>query len=526
MILLLLACVSPPEQEANLQLPLSNTKLLRRMSLDVRGSLPTLEEYSMVQGDDVNWSLVADTLLDDPDFEEHLVHRFADLWHTRVDSFDIVSDDFNLDAHDWWFPFNRTIGEEPLRLMAHIAYNDLPWTEIVTSDTVMANDLTASIFPIEYADGIEPEELSPSNLSNWKEAYYTDGRPPVGILSTNGLWWRYPTDAFNMNRTRAAMITKMLLCDDYLARPIDFSASDDILENTETAIKEDPSCLTCHASLDPLSSAMFGFWWIERYNPLEATYYHPERELMGMEMMGVSPAWFGTPVLGFAQVGEQIANDIRFSQCTVRQSLSMLYQRDIKASDFSQISAIQDDFEPEFLYKSIWKSILLSEEYRLEHPNSDYPHTQGNRLMSPYQMEHSMRVLTDYIWESRNFELMDIDYRTMAGGIDGYQTFERQYYPNLSSTVVLQRLAQAHARAAIESGLEGFDFTLTFQDPSFQQQLEDLRMMLHGEQADEVWIGETLQLWIQVYDASNQNAFAAWEVVLGAILQDVDFVRY
>ena len=115
------------------------------------------------------------------------------------------------------------------------------------------------------------------------------------------------------------MLTKMLLCDDYLARPIDFSASDDILENTETAIKEDPSCLTCHASLDPLSSAMFGFWWIERFNPLEATYYHPERELMGMEMMGVEPSWFGQPVQGFAEVGERIANDIRFSQCTITQ---------------------------------------------------------------------------------------------------------------------------------------------------------------------------------------------------------------
>ena len=60
--------------------------------------------------------------------------------------------------------------------------------------------------------------------------------------------------------------------------------------------------------------------------PLEATYYHPERELMGMEMMGVEPSWFYQPVLGFAEVGERIANDIRF-QCTITQSLEMLYQQ-------------------------------------------------------------------------------------------------------------------------------------------------------------------------------------------------------
>ena len=111
---------------------------------------------------------VVDSLLDSPEYQEHLVHRFGDLWHTRVDQFDIVADDFNLDSYEWWFPFARTVGEEPLRLMAHIAANDLPWTEIVTSDTVLTNDLLATIFPVEYLDGSLPEELSTNNLSEWR----------------------------------------------------------------------------------------------------------------------------------------------------------------------------------------------------------------------------------------------------------------------------------------------------------------------------------------------------------------------
>ena len=146
--------------------------------------------------------------------------------------------------------------------------------------------------------------------------------------------------------------------------------------------------------------------------------------------------------------------------------------------------------------------------------------------MSPYQMEHSLRTLTDYVWIGNGFELMDIDYRTMAGGVDGFQTFEQQQYPSLSSTVVLERLAQAHAAAAKRSGMLDFRFDIDFQHPDFYTQLQDLRLLLHGEQPDDVWVGETLQLWIQVYDASNQDASVAWEVVLGALLQDVDFVRY
>jgi len=529
MIWLWLSCVVP---ESSVDSPaLSNTRLLRRMSLDIRGHLPALEEYAMVQQSDIDWEPIVVEMLESPEFEEHLVHRFGDLWHTRVDEFDIVADDFNLDPYEWWFPFARSIGEEPLRWMAHVAATDKSWKEIVTSDTLLANDLLVNIFPVDYVDGTEPEAPNVNNLSTWKESKYQDGRPPVGILSTNGLWWRFPTDSFNMNRTRAAMITKMLLCDDYLARPIDFTASENIIENTETAIREDPSCLTCHASLDPLSSAMFGFWWIERYNPLEATYYHPERELMGMEMMSVSPAWFGTPVTGFAEVGEQIANDIRFHQCTIRQSMEMLYQRPIKAKDFAQTTEILDAFSTAYQYKSIWKSILLSKEYRSVLPTNGAPDTEGDRMLSPYQAEHSLRVLTGYVWKSQGSELMDIDYRTMAGGIDGFQTFERQYYPNLSSTVVLERLSQAHGHFAslnglVGSGLDAFDFSISFQDPEFSTQLSELRLVLHGREADQQWLGQTLELWIQVYDASGQSTQTAWEIVLGALFQDIDFVRY
>ena len=149
-------------------------------------------------------------------------------------------------------------------------------------------------------------------------------------------------------------------------------------------------------------------------------------------------------------------------------------------------------------------------------------------MLSPYQAEHSLRVLTGYIWKSQSVELMDINYRTMAGGIDGFQTFERQYYPNLTSTVVLERLSQAHGHFASLNGFNenDFDFNISFQDPEFSTQLSNLRLVLHGEEADQQWIGQTLELWIQVYDASGQSTQTAWEVVLGALFQDIDFVRY
>ena len=99
--------------------------------------------------------------------------------------------------------------------MSHIIANDLPWTETVLADWTMA---TPSFFrlPISYPEG-ESGGRSPHNDT-------TEGR----VLATNGLWWRYTTTDSNMNRRRAAAISRLLLCEDYLVRPVAFSEADNI----------------------------------------------------------------------------------------------------------------------------------------------------------------------------------------------------------------------------------------------------------------------------------------------------------
>ena len=530
MIFWLLACTNTEVVEPT---HLSNTRLIRRMSLDIRGRLPSLEEYQNVQQESVDWDTVVDELLNDPDYEQQLVIRFGELWHTRIDAFDIVSDDFDLDPINWWFPFSRSVGEEPLRWMAYVASHDLPWTDIVTSDTTLANEVLASIFPVEYIDG-RPNpnlvDLDHTDTDDWQLVQYNDGRPPVGILSTNGLWWRYPTDSFNMNRTRAAMITRMLLCDDYLARPIDFSAGNNILENTDNAVQNDPSCLTCHASLDPLAASMFGFWWVERFNPLEATYYHPERELMGTDMMNVEPAWFGEPVVGFAEVGKQIANDNRFHQCTVRQAGEILLNRRLTANDFSTIQQIVSNFKVEFKYKSVWKAWLLSDEYRLAANDHDAA-PSADRQLTPFQMSKTLKSISGFDWTEQDKDLMDINFRTMAGGVDGFQTFERQQYPNLSSTLVLQRLVQASVAFALSHPdqapiFASIPMNSTPDSDDAVEWLESFRLIVHGKSTTAHWTEDTEMLWYQVFEASRGDFLVAWEVTLSAILQDADFVRY
>ena len=84
----------------------------------------------------------------------------------------------------WWYPFNRAVGEEPLRLMAHIAANDYPWSAIVTADYTMANPLLGDIFPVEYPTNgrgwLPPNTMMAAlRLVSWPQMAFGGGIQPI-----------------------------------------------------------------------------------------------------------------------------------------------------------------------------------------------------------------------------------------------------------------------------------------------------------------------------------------------------------
>ena len=114
----------------------------------------------------------------------------------------------------------RSVGDEPLRILAHIVENELPYTEIVVGDWTMANELLAQAWP-----------LTIQGETGWKKVHYTDARPAAGILSTNSMWWRYGSTASSANRGKANAISKILLCNDYLSKTISFDRSVNLLDD-------------------------------------------------------------------------------------------------------------------------------------------------------------------------------------------------------------------------------------------------------------------------------------------------------
>ena len=321
-------------------------KLAIRASLDLRGVRPSAEEMEAVEADPAALDGLIDAWMEDPRFEERVAELYQEVFLTRNDSYLISAASYGLGDEA---AFSAAIGGEVPRMVGRIAAEDLPWTELVTGDWTMANEVLAQIWPLDY----------PAGGTGWQAARYTDGRPAAGVLATNGLWWRYYSTLSNYNRGRAAAVSRLLLCEDYLARPVSFDNSVALVDaaGIEGALRANPYCMGCHSSLDPLAATFFGFWVANEYNAQEMDHYHAEREPLAGYLLGQEPALAGQPLQGLAHLGQQIAADPRFPRCAAESFAEALWRREVAADDFDRMLSTAG---VPLTAVSIWKVISRS----------------------------------------------------------------------------------------------------------------------------------------------------------------------
>ena len=155
----------------------SPQQVLRRMSLDLKGELPSIEEMQDVTDRPEQLSQYQEEYLRSPKINNRIVDWYGEKWHTLIDVFDVVHTDYYL-ADDQEYAFERAVGEEPLRLIASIIADDQHYSQIVTADYTMTTPLLASLWPLTLSSTHSDE--------SWQPAVYSDGRPANGVLSTNG----------------------------------------------------------------------------------------------------------------------------------------------------------------------------------------------------------------------------------------------------------------------------------------------------------------------------------------------------
>jgi hypothetical protein len=419
--------------------------------------------------------------------------------------------------------------------MAWVAANDLPWSDIVTADYTIANRYLAGTYPLDTA--IETED--------WTQARYTDGRPAAGVLSTNGLWWRYYTTSSNMNRARVAAISDLLLCNDFLSRPVAFSGAEVSLTDEDgvaEAIRTDPHCVACHSAIDPLAATLFGFWWNPLESSAELSQYHAEREPLGPTWLGVEPAYFGVPVTGLADVGTMIAADPRFRRCTVKTMAGLLWRRPVETGDFSAITDLEIQFdESELRMHSLIGAIMDTETYRAGGTTDDASAETVSRevtvrMLSPDQLGSSIEQVTGFKWTWRGFDQLandDQGYRVLGGGVDGAEVFTPQDSASLSWALVVWRMAEFGAARAVDTDLVRSGTARLFrhatvdttpEDEAFTEELHNLHWALFARRADESWITGATALWVEIEETSGPQA--AWTLLLTTMFSDPEYVSY
>ena len=278
-------------------------KTLWRAALIFGGRIPTREEREAVDnGSEEDLRAAIRGLMTGPGFHQFLIRASNDRLLTDrhldyvLDGNNLIVDMTNLkwtklkavrergfesewddpEYTLWWKTVQYGFARAPLELIAHLVEKDLPYTEILTADYIMANPMASEAYgaSTQFDDVEDPLEFRPSEIVS----YYRDDDskiiessrdfgdrildpgnlitdyPHAGILNTTVFLVRYPTTPTNRNRARARWTYYH-----FLGLDIEKSASrttDPVaLADTNNPTMNNSACTVCHRVMDPVAGA-------------------------------------------------------------------------------------------------------------------------------------------------------------------------------------------------------------------------------------------------------------------------------
>ena len=287
-------------------------KTLRRAALIFAGRIPTDEEYAAAERGPAALRATIRGMMTGPEFHEFLIRGANDRLLTNRDTLgSIVNHESDLPVcrlhqrgispkevsiREWrditasgsgTRTCNHGLRRAPLELIAHVVENDLPYTEILTADYIMANPWAAVAYgaSTRFDNPDNVHEFKPSRLvtyfrvgDGFEYEFYPDilvsrvvdpgplstDFPHAGILNNKVFLLRYPTTATNRNRARSRWTYYH-----FLGLDIEKSASrttDPVaLADTNNPTMRNPACTVCHRIMDPVAGAFQNYGNEGRY---------------------------------------------------------------------------------------------------------------------------------------------------------------------------------------------------------------------------------------------------------------------
>jgi len=467
---------------------------LRKATLQIAGRLPTAEEETIVaEGGEAALSERLGYLMAGDTFITLLKEIYGDVLLTgRYNQYDGQAlgllNDTDYPSKNWWNPTalpdnmltadqknNRkwigyAIAAEPLELIAYVARNDKPFTEILTADYTVVNWQSAQTY------GVDPKSIgltSPADYYNFKPAKVQITRngnkldlPHAGVISTPAWLNRWPTTTTNVNRARARMTYKFFLATDLLAvaeRPIDPSSV-----TSTNPTRDDQYCTSCHKVLDPVASTFQKWDGSGRFQPD-----------LAWPLQMPQPG-FGTKIVDNVQqypkatqwLSGQVASDSRFGMSV----LTNVYQGIIGQTPLAYPASDDPEFESKVKawreqnrifqniladfaasgnnVKAIFKGLIMSPIYRTDAahdlPAGEMEPFGTGRLVTPESMARQLPATTGIRWVRYDrADALPTDYNILYGGIDSENVIKRLTVPNAIIGNVGQRMANEVSCSAV-----------------------------------------------------------------------------
>lgn len=524
---------------------LEPTLHLVRASMALRGVRPSVDELQRVADDPDTLPEIVDEYLGDPRFGETIRE---------------LHNDALLVSLEQTFPSlpplqdvgSRTIGAAvmhgPLRLVEYVVTNDRPYTEIVTADYAIIDELTAQVAGMSY---------DPGGPALQQSAY--EDRPAAGVLSDAAFFIRHRSAGANYHRGRANAVSKALLCHDFLDADVEIDGEIDLSDPdaVNDAVTNNEACVSCHQSMDPLGSFFWGYPGNLNPNQIPAypvgNLYNPNAEDNWQFTTERPPSYFGQPAEGLGDLGQLIADDPRFSLCAAQRFYAFFHQIDLDEVPLPEAAVLQAVLvDSGFDAKAMVREIVLSDEFRASHGLTDEAAEDlvGLKMARPSQLARLMDDLTGFRWEANldqvvpNFNEGDVDlvrtnflgFAVLAGGMDSF--FVEQVANTVNTTTSLFLRAYAGEAASYTAEHDLLDapeasrlLTLvdaqTSDEDAVRQQLQALHQRLFAEDipADDPRIDDSWTLWSAALDRSGDPVLA-WKTTLTAMLQDLRIIFY
>ena len=525
---------------------LSPTDHLVRISMVLRGIRPSIDELELVRADATAIESLVEMYVDSPEFGETMRDLHSEAYLTRGFTLQAVDELATTPTGQ----IGNAIGDEPLRLIEYVVMNDLPYTEIVTANYTVANQIVATAYGMTY-DPAGPE---------WQVTHYNDGRPEAGVLSSTTFFLRHRSAGANWHRGRANQISKALLCYDFLDRDVVIEGSVDLSDPAvvRDAVRNNEACASCHQTLDPLASFLWP--WDPNINVGQITnyplvgYYDPATANRWMNTSQRPPGFFGLDGDNLDDLGDLIAADPRFAMCAAQRFYAYFTETDLGAVPLEEAAALQELFiDSGYSAKALAKAVVLSDVFRRSHGQTEAAQevAHGYLKVRPEQMDRMIADLTGFTWETAiNFNFRGgplgrvnlsatsvLGFVALAGGIDGVFVVQPTFGYNVTAALVLRTAAQEAAGFVVET-----DFAQTDQaqrrlltrgdagdvgEAQVKAQIADLHARFWADFSgpDSALVAETYGLWQSTYDRTGDAAHA-WKTTITAMLQDLRTAFY